>query len=308
MRDAWATQSMTGRGAVVAPISRVRHSVSAATDVPVSILILTLNEEVNIADCLDSVSWCDDIVVLDSFSSDRTIEIALAKGARVHERAFDSYAAQRNFGLQQIRYKHRWVLMLDADERVPDELRAEMARVLERAEPGVSLYLLRRRDHLFGRWIRRSSGYPTWFGRLAKIGEVWVERPINEEYRTRGRSVELQGHIDHYPFNKGISAWIAKHDRYSTMEAELCSQRPVERTSVRDLWTRDPLKRRRALKQLAFELPGRPLLMFIALYVFKGGMFDGAAGFTFSALRAWYEYMIDCKRVELERRRRGLPV
>ena len=302
------SESERHSGAVVTPLRRMQHRMSAATTPPVSVLILTLNEELNLADCLESVSWCDDVVVLDSFSSDRTVEIALSRGARVHERAFDDYASQRNFGLQQVRYKHKWVLMLDADERVPEDLCAEMARTVTDPAPGVSLYLLRRRDHLFGKWIRRSSGYPTWFGRLARIGEVWVERPINEEYRTRGRCLELRGHLDHYPFNKGISAWIAKHDRYSTMEAQLIDQRRSEHRPYRDLFAPDARKRRRVLKQIAFALPCRPLLMFVALYFFKGGVFDGAAGFTFSALRAWYEYMIDCKRIELERRHRGLPV
>src|SRR5262245_32335819 len=132
----------------------------------ISILILTLNEEVNLTDCLESVKWSDDIVVLDSFSTDRTVEIARAAGARVIQRVFDNYASQRNAGLNKEKFKHPWVLMLDADERVTPQLRSEIVTVIEKVEPIVCLFHMRRKDCWFGRWLRYSTGYPTWFGRL----------------------------------------------------------------------------------------------------------------------------------------------
>ncbi|HEY4366947.1 MAG TPA: glycosyltransferase family 2 protein [Steroidobacteraceae bacterium] len=274
----------------------------------ISVLILTLDEEINIADCLRTLHWCDDIVVLDSYSSDETVKVAAGLGARVVQRNFDSYAGQRNFGLQQIEYRHPWVLMLDADERVPDDLGEQLLEAAAHAPAEVSMYLLRRRDHLFGRWIKRSSGYPTWFGRVARIGQVWVERAINEEYCTSGQTRRLQGHLDHYPFNKGFSAWIARHDRYSSMEARLMMTGNGAPLQVGDLLATDPLRRRKALKSLVYRLPGRPLIMFLMLYVLKRGFLDGRAGLTFSLLRSWYEYMIDCKCRELRRRQDGLPL
>src|SRR5882672_1490883 len=188
---------------------------------PISVLILTLNEEGNIGECLESVSWCDDVVVLDSLSVDRTRAIAEARGARVLQRQFDDYAAQRNFGLTSVDYRHDWVLMLDADERVTPELSDEMQKTVANQGAGVAMFIMRRRDHLFGRWIRRSSGYPTWFGRLARVGRVRVERSVNEEYHTDGAVLRLRHHLDHFPFNRGFSEWIRKHNRYSTMEAGL---------------------------------------------------------------------------------------
>lgn len=274
----------------------------------ISVLILTLDEERNIADCLSTLQWCDDIVVLDSNSSDATVKIAAQHGARVVQREFDTYAGQRNFGLRHIEYKNAWVFMLDADERVPEELREELMRVVVPATPDVTLFMLRRRDHLFGRWIKRSSGYPTWFGRIARVGSVWVERSVNEEYCTSGRAEKLQSHLDHYPFNKGLSAWIAKHDRYSSMEAKLLAENQREAPRIAALFGSDPLLRRKALKGFLYALPGRPVLVFFALYVLKAGFLDGRAGLTFSLLRSWYEYMIDCKHDELVRRRKGLPV
>jgi glycosyltransferase involved in cell wall biosynthesis len=273
----------------------------------VSVLILTLDEEINIGGCLESVSWSDEVVVLDSFSKDRTVAIAAGRGARVVQRAFDNYSNQRNFGLEEIQYRNPWVLLLDADERVPEDLRAEMLEAVRTAGEGVTAYRMRRKDHLYGRWIRGSSGYPTWFARLVRVGHVWYERAFNEELHTDGETRPLQGHFYHYPFNKGFSAWIAKHDRYSSMEAELLEQKLAFRWRWRDLFG-DAGARRRAAKALVYQLPARPVAVFFALYFFRGGIFGGRAGLTFSLLRAWYEYMIDCKCAELRRRSRGLPV
>ena len=276
-----------------------------------SVVILTLDEETNLAGCLESVRWCDDVVVLDSFSRDRTPQIAREHGARFEQRAFDNYAAQRNHALHGIPYRHEWVLMLDADERVPDDLRQEMQAAISSASPAVTLYRMRRKDHLFGRWIRGSSGYPTWFGRLMRPAYVRVERAINEEYHTHGEIAELQSHLHHYPFNKGFAAWIQKHDRYSTMEAQLRLAQDGANDAVKGnarLLAGDPTERRRALKSLLYRVPARPLIVFCGVYFGKGGIIEGRAGLTFSLLRAWYEYMIDCKTLELRRRARGLPV
>ncbi|HTU65462.1 MAG TPA: glycosyltransferase family 2 protein [Steroidobacteraceae bacterium] len=274
----------------------------------ISVVILTLDEETNLAGCLESVRWCDDVVVLDSFSRDRTAEIAQRCGARLELRAFDDYASQRNHALHGIRYRHGWVLMLDADERVPDDLRRDMLAAVEAATPDVTLFRMRRKDHLFGRWIRGSSGYPTWFGRLMRPDRVRVERAINEEYRTDGQVRELPSHLHHFPFNKGFAAWIQKHDRYSTMEAELRLQKQGTAAAEARLLARDPTERRRALKALLYRMPLRPVIVFCGIYLGKGGIVEGRAGLTFSLLRAWYEYMIDCKTLELQRRARGLPV
>lgn len=273
-----------------------------------SVIILTLDEETNLAGCLESVKFSDDVVVLDSFSRDRTQQIAASYGARFEQRAFDDYAAQRNHALHAITYRNPWLLMLDADERVPEDLRAEMLAAVTHAADAVTMFRMRRKDHLFGRWIRGSSGYPTWFGRLVRPARVRVERAINEEYFTDGTTRELAAHLHHYPFNKGFAAWIQKHDRYSTMEAELRHSKDAIQARGSRLGSTDAIERRRALKALLYRMPARPLIVFCGLYFGRGGIIEGRAGLTFSLLRAWYEYMIDCKYRELSRRARGLPV
>jgi len=275
---------------------------------PISVLILTLNEEDNLAACLDSCSWSDDIVVFDSFSTDRTTAIAVTAGARLVQRRFDNYAAQRNAALNEVTFKHPWILMVDADERVPPDLLAEMHTATAQAAADTVLFRMRRKDYFLGRWLRRSSGYPSWFGRLMRVGRVRVEREVNEEYIADGKVVHLEAHLVHYPLNRGIAHWYDRHNRYSTMEALAKLEAARTPLSYRALLGKDPVVRRRALKQLVYRLPMRPAIWFFYLYFLRLGFLDGRAGLAFSRMRASYEMIIDLKVLEFERRRKGLPV
>jgi glycosyltransferase involved in cell wall biosynthesis len=275
---------------------------------PISVLILTLNEESNIAECIDSCAWSDDIVVFDSFSTDRTGEIARGRGVRFLQRTFDDYAAQRNAALSQVEYRHPWVLMVDADERTSPELVAELTQAVAQADPETVLFRMRRKDFFLGRWLRRSSGYPSWFGRLVRLGRVRVERAVNEQYVADGKTVYLKEHLLHYPFNKGIAYWYERHNRYSSMEAIAKIEMRRSELSLLDLFRGDPLERRRALKRLVYRMPMRPGIWFFYLFVIRMGFLDGRAGLAFSGMRASYEKMIDLKVLELERRARGEPV
>ncbi|MBK1858651.1 glycosyltransferase family 2 protein [Cerasicoccus arenae] len=259
----------------------------------------------NLQKCLESVAFSDDVWVLDSQSSDQTVAIARSGGATVLTRAFDNYAAQRMYGLQQD-FKHDWILMLDADERISPELATEIQSVIQSNNSSVTLYRVRRKDMFMGKWLRRSSGYPTWFGRLFRRGKVRVEREVNEEYYTDGKVGLLREHLIHYPFNKGIEYWITRHNIYSSMETDRLE---MELSSQSIPWklflNKDPMLRRRALKQFAYRMPFRPFGAFIYLYIVRGGFLDGAAGFRFSTMRAAYEFMIDIKLQEARYRRKN---
>jgi glycosyltransferase involved in cell wall biosynthesis len=274
----------------------------------VSILILTLNEEANLAECIASCGWSDDIVVFDSMSEDRTLDVAKSNGARVAQRRFDNYAAQRNAALTTVEYKHPWVLMVDADERVPPELAAEIEMTTAGAGADIAMFRMRRKDFFFGKWLRRSSGYPSWFGRLVRLGHIRVEREVNEEYIAEGRVLHLREHLHHYPFNKGIGYWFERHNRYSTLEAIAKLRMNDDRIALRAVFSRDPIDRRRSLKQLLYRVPLRPLIVFFYLYIVRLGILDGRPGFYFSRMRAAYEMMIDLKVVEARRRQRDLAV
>ncbi len=262
----------------------------------ISILVLTLNEEINLPSCLESVKWSDEIVVFDSFSSDRTVQIAKAHGARVVQRKFDNYAAQRNAALNDVRYKYPWLLMVDADEQWDEKLYTEMSAAIEDdTKDKISIYHFRRKDMFLGKWLKYSLASSTWSGRLVRLGDISVKRKINEEYHTDGRKGFLTGKFVHYPFSKGVAWWLERHNRYSSMEAETLIHEVNEKLVIKMLFSTDPSVRRKFLKQLACRIPCRPLLVFCYLYFFRLGFLDGFAGLTYCRLRAIYEYMIDLK-------------
>jgi hypothetical protein len=227
---------------------------------------------------------------------------------RFIERAFDSYSGQRNAALATVTYKYPWVFMVDADERVPRELANEITARVASADPETVMFRMRRKDFFLGRWLKRSSGYPTWFGRVALVGRVRVEREINEEYVADGRIEHLEAHLHHYPFNKGVSFWFERHNRYSSMEAAAKVALESDPLTASGLLSKDPVARRRALKKLSYRLPLRPLIVFVYLYIFRLGVLDGKAGFYFSRMRALYEFLIDAKVLETRRRQRGSAV
>ena len=167
-------------------------------------------------------------------------------------------------------------------------------------ENPVTLYRMRRKDMFMGRWLKRSSGYPTWFGRLFRKGAVRVEREINEEYYTDGEIGLLEGHLIHYPFNKGITYWLERHNRYSSMEAKKLLNERMEAVEWSNFLSKDPMLKRKAFKAFAYRMPFRPLLTFCFLYFVKLGFLDGKPGFHFSLMRAVYEYMICLKMRELK--------
>jgi glycosyltransferase involved in cell wall biosynthesis len=275
--------------------------------VTISVLILTLNEETNIGECLDSLTWCDDIVVLDSLSTDHTRAIAEQRGARTVMRPFDNWSAHQNWAVENIEFRNPWVLYLDADERCPEDLRDEILTRVAANSPE-SAFRVRRKDFFMGRWLKHAQLYPTWLVRLFRPARIRYERLVNPVAIVEGSTGELRGHIIHYPFSHGVSHWIARHNRYSDMEAIEAARVQQEHSSNGSLWSRDPNERRRALKDIFFRLPARPLIKFLYYYAWRRGFLDGRPGFTYATLQSIYEYLISCKSWELERRRRGLPV
>jgi glycosyltransferase involved in cell wall biosynthesis len=265
----------------------------------ISVLILTRNEEKNLPRCLESVAWSDDVVVFDSLSTDRTVEIAQRAGARVIQRPFDSEPAQRAASLR-VPFKHPWVFNPDADEVAAAELRDEMLALA--AAPGrpEAAYRVRRKDMFMGRWLRHCSLYPTWFVRLFRPEAVSFERNVNLRYAIGGPQGRLRGHMIHYSFENGLDAWFEKHNRYSSLEAlEMLAALRGRRAGLGGLCSRDPVVRRASLKDFSFHLPFRPELRFCYMYFARLGFLDGVPGLTYCRLMSIYEYMTGLKAKEL---------
>ena len=269
---------------------------------PISVLILTRNEQHDLPGALDSVSWSDDIHVFDSHSTDSTVAIAEQAGARVHQRPFDDYATPRNAALTTIPFKHPWVFILDADERPTPELSREMQQLTLAAPDAVSAFRLRRRDFLFGTWLKHAQMSP-FYTRLIRPERCRYTRMVNEVLEVHGTVASLSYPLDHFPFSKGIAHWIEKHNRYSTMEAELIAGRRVVDNPSLTTALREPDFHTRRVHQKAFfyRMPGRPLLKWLYLVFVRRAILDGTAGVTYATLQSFYEYLIVLKTKELQR-------
>jgi len=258
-----------------------------------SVLILTRDEEDNIVACLESVAKSNDIVVLDSFSSDRTCELARSKGARVFQRTFDNFAGQRNYAMDNVDFKNEWVFHLDADERFTDELWQECERVVR--ENRHSGYFVPNRIFFMGRWIRHCTQYPYPQVRLVKQGEIrFAASGHGQRESDAQRGVgTIDVPYDHFNFSKGIDDWFAKHNRYSSDEAKAAAE--TRSQPLPGLFNSDSISRKRALKSLFRRIPFRPMIKFLYLYLVCRGFLDGKPGYVYCRMHAVYEAMIDIK-------------
>lgn len=260
----------------------------------ISVLILTYNEQDNLPRCLDSVAWSDDVLVLDSFSNDRTVEIAKTRGVRVEQRTFDNFAGQRNFGLDQGKLKHDWVLHLDADEVVTPALRDELLQIAA-ANPAYDAYRLPSKMIFRERWLRYSGMYPTYqvrFGRREQLRFKMVGHGQRETLPPE-KVGTAQEPLLHYSFSKGLDDWWARHERYAAAEAvENLALLKNGTGAVRRIFAVHATERRRALKELSVRMPFRPAARFFYMYFLRLGFLDGAVGWEYCRMLSGYEKMI----------------
>jgi glycosyltransferase involved in cell wall biosynthesis len=273
--------------------------------VNLSVVIIAKNEEVNIRRCLEALQWCDDLLVVDDFSEDRTREIAESLGARVFQNRFRSFASQRNWAMDNGSLRHDWVLMLDADEVVPESLKQEMQLALQNVARDVAGFLICRKTMFMGRWLRYSDGFPVWIMRLVRPDNVrFVDAGHGEvpAPKVAGRLEQLYHPLTHYPFSKGLSDWVDRHNRYSTLESQFELAEPSS-LSFSEVFSSNQATRRTGLRALSRRLPFRAFWRFCFHYFWKAGFLDGRAGWSFASLMAVYEGLIVLKRREEEMQR-----
>ncbi|GJQ29074.1 MAG: hypothetical protein HBSAPP03_09580 [Phycisphaerae bacterium] len=260
-----------------------------------TVVILTLNEEVNIAECLRSCAWCDDVHVVDSGSTDRTVEIARAMGAKVYYNPFESFGKQRNWAIEHCPAAHRWVFHLDADERFTPELVKAM-RDLIASDPPEAGYHIPQKFMFMGKWLKRAAVYPTYQMRLFHLDRMrFCDWGHGQRELTQGRVGVLNEPYLHYGLSKGLSEWMDRHNRYSTAEAIEAAKLLREKAAWKDVFSRDPIKRRRAYKEVSYRLPFRAAIRhFVTLFIL-GAAFEGKPGRTYAQLLNLYERMITLK-------------
>ncbi len=281
---------------------------------PVSVIVPVKNEERNIAACLESVAWADEIWVVDSHSTDSTCEIARQHGARVEQ--FDyagGFPKKKNWALQNLPLKHEWVLLLDADERVTPELQTEITEILNAPEQADGYYINRRLIFL-GRWIKHCGWYPSWNLRLFKHRLGRFERLEAEDVENAGdvevhEHVLLDGHAEYLKHDllhedfKSIYHFIERHNRYSNWDARVYANLAgglAGSQSINASLFGSPLERKRFIKRMWARFPFRPLLRFLWMYVVKFGFLDGRPGLIFCTLMTMHEAVISAKIYEMK--------
>jgi glycosyltransferase involved in cell wall biosynthesis len=287
---------------------------SATSKIPVSVLIPAKNEEANLSACLESLSRADEIFVVDSQSSDRSAKIAEDYGANVVQFHFNGrWPKKKNWGLENLSFRHEWVLIVDCDERIPPELWDEIAVAIE--NPGYDGYYLNRKVFFLGTWIRHGGRYPDWNLRLFKHKKGRYENLHTEDIPNTGDN-EVHEHVIldgtagylktdmlHIDF-RDIYHWLERHNRYSNWEARvylnLLTTTDDSDTIGANLFG-NSVQRKRFLKTLWVRLPFKPILRFILFYFIQLGFLDGKAGYIYARLLSQYEYQIGVKLYELQK-------
>ena len=265
----------------------------------IAVIVFTLDEEIHIGSCLDSVDWADEVFVVDSGSRDSTTSICESKGVRVFEHPFTGFGDQRNWALDALPITAEWVLILDADERVPPELADEIQEKAISAPASVGAFMVARRFHLWGRWLKHSSLYPSYLVRFVRRGRVTYMNRGHAETETVDGEIQRFRHglIDENL--KGVDDWFARQNRYSRKEAEYEADRSIAAGNKVD--GVESTGKKSYLKELARRVPGRPLWYFVYAYFLRGGFLEGRDGFYFCYMRAIYYAMIQIKRYDISK-------
>lgn len=284
------------------------------TRLPVSVIIPVLNEERNLADCIRSVAWADEVFVVDSGSTDGTGAIAAELGARVIQFGYQPGGPRKkNWSMDNLPLRNEWILLLDADERITPELEVEIRSVFT-AGPVCDGYYLNRKHIFLGRWLKHGGNYPSWNMRLLKRNAGRYEKLGTEELESAG-DVEVHEHILlngtagylrepmlHLDY-KGLHQFIDRHNRYSTWDAKMRQvilDRGAPSSAIPAKFFGSPIERKRYLKRIWVRLPFRPLIRFMYMYVARLGFLDGRAGLVYSLYKVIQEFHISTKMYEMK--------
>ncbi|WP_353931073.1 glycosyltransferase family 2 protein [Okeanomitos corallinicola TIOX110] len=283
-----------------------------SSKIPVSVLIPAKNEEANLPACLTSLQVADEIFVVDSQSSDRSIEIAESYGAKIVQFKFNgSWPKKKNWSLENLPFRNEWVLIVDCDERITPESWQEISELIQKDE--CEGYYINRRVFFLGKWIRHGGKYPDWNLRLFKHQKGRYENLNTEDIPNTGDNevhehVILDGKVGylkedmlHEDF-KDLFHWLERHNRYSNWEARVYYNLLTGQDNNNTIGANffgDAVQRKRFLKTVWVRLPFKPFLRFILFYIIQRGFLDGNAGYIYGRLLSQYEYQIGVKLYEL---------
>ena len=276
-----------------------------------SIIILTFNEELNIEKCLfEAAKLTDNIFIIDSYSTDKTLEICEQYNCKIYQNKFINQAIQLNWALENIEFETEWILRLDSDEYFLPELIDEMKKKLDDLDEDINGIFFRRRVLFMGKWIKHGGYYPTlilraWRNKKAICEERWMDEHMK---LLEGKSITFEN--DFVDDNKkNLHWWIAKHNNYATREAieQLNSKYGfLDYQPIKASITGSQEQRKKWLKEKVYNilpLGIKPFIYFIYRYIIRGGFLDGFRGFLFHILQGfWYRFLVDAKVYEIEKK------
>jgi glycosyltransferase involved in cell wall biosynthesis len=268
--------------------------------IPVTAIILTYNEAMNIERCLQAMARIEEIIIVDSCSTDDTLERARRARPDLREFAnpFKDFGDQRNWALDNTGPTHDWILFVDADEYCTPGLLDEIAAFLDAPGEAVGAFIAGK-TYFLGRWIKYSTAYPSYQLRLLRAGRVRYRKEGHGQREvTDGPLAYLRSGWIHNAFGKGLSQWIARHNQYSTHEIELMMRLHTEAINWSEFFGSDAIKRRRAVKRFGVRIPLWPLTRLLYGYFWKLGLLDGHPGMIFCMLRFAHDLHIVAKFAE----------
>jgi glycosyltransferase involved in cell wall biosynthesis len=278
------------------------------TKLPITAIIMTYNEERNLRACLESVKdHIDDIIIVDSFSNDKTEEIAREYTDKFYQNKWINYSKQYLWGIANTDIKNEWILRLDADERWTKEGFDELRKIIE--EDSADGVYVKMKIFFMGHFIKHGAFYPNYFLRVYKRSKGAMEdRWMDEHIKVDGRVVHSNIDVieSNYDRQENISLWTDKHNGYSTREAVefLIAKHNIHKIDTVANFFGNKTERKRWLKEnIYFKTPlfVRPFIYFVYRYLFKLGFLDGKEGFIFHTLHAfWYRFLVDTKVYQIE--------
>lgn len=274
---------------------------------PVSIVILTFNEEKNIRDCIESVlDFTDDIFVVDSGSTDKTLEILSTYPVQVFSNLFENYSQQRNWAIDTLKFKTEWVLNLDADHRTTEEFKVDIRNLFYNGiPPNVNAILASRRTMFMGKWIKYGGHYPTYHAAMFRLGKGKCENKLyDQHFLVEGDTIKVKGDIIDM-ITESLSTFTLRHDKWSNLEALQQFENTVKvKDVIKADVTGNPIQKRRFYKNIyeKFPLFVRPFIYFFIRYFLKLGFLDGKRGLIFHFLQCfWFRFLIDAKIYEIRK-------
>lgn len=275
--------------------------------VSISAIVLTKNEVNNLSRCIHSLQWCDETIIIDSGSTDGTCELASKLNLKVFthiQTGLFKISEQRNWALKNCNLQGDWILFVDADETIPDELSFEIVKTCSDLSHSYNAYELTPRYLFWGKWLKRTQGYPNWHPRLIKKDEVYFTGGVWEQFSSNANVGRIYNPYNHYANSKGFSDWLERHDRYSSWDAcKVVDFLETQHSSVLET------NRKLRLRILAAKFwMFRPIARFLHMYFFRLGFLEGSEALCFCLMYSFYELMIVIKIIEIQRKKMNLSL